>query len=40
MSLNPDQAKQAPKVIISRKTNKIIHAALKLNNATVKLMHT
>ena len=32
-----DQANQAPKVIISRKTNRINHPALKLNSATVNL---
>ena len=39
MSLNPDQAKWAKKVIFSRKTNKIIHTPFYFKNATVKLTH-
>ena len=40
MSFNPDRAKQAHKVIFSRKTNKIVHSPLYFNNPTVKLTHT
>ena len=39
MSFNADPAKQDQEVILSRKTNKIVHPPLYVNNATVKLTH-
>ena len=40
MSLNPDLAKQAQEVILSRKTNKIVHLPIYFNSVIFKLTHT